>query len=229
MANDQASDLNDRIRKYILNSCRKPGEKIETEHELAAIFKVTRYQVRNVLGGLVQQGILSKSPRRGTVINNFDPAIVSNNLNFAYQISHSNLYEYMEARMVVELAAMPLIIKRITPAKIAEAEEIIMRMIRLRNDPPKADQADRDFHLLLLAACGNQLLASFSAVVSGLFHYVEYRRKYWTPSTITKLAEEHRGIIEAIKLGESNLAVRRMENHLHYRQKIEKITSSPTK
>jgi GntR family transcriptional regulator, transcriptional repressor for pyruvate dehydrogenase complex len=228
MANGQTQDLSDRIRKYILNSCRKPGERIETEHELAALFKVTRYQIRNMLSGLVQQGILSKAPRRGTVINHFDPAIIADNLNFAYQISNSNLYEYMEARMVVELAAMPLIIKRITPVKIAEAEEIIGRMIRLRNDPPRADQADRDFHLLLLGSCGNQLLASFSAVISGLFHYTEYRRQYWSPSTITRLAEEHRRIIEAIKLGDAALAVSRMENHLHYRQKIEKISTAPS-
>jgi GntR family transcriptional repressor for pyruvate dehydrogenase complex len=214
-------DLGDRIRKYILNSGKKPGEKIETEHELAAIFKITRYKVRNVLNGLMQQGILSKAPRRGTFINHFDPAIVASNLNFAYQISNTNLYEYMEARMVVELAAMPLVIKRITPFQISAAEEIIDRMSQLKNDPPKADQADRDFHLLLLSACGNQLLASFSKVVALLFHYVEYRKKYWNPSIIAKLAEEHRGIIEAIKSGDLELTVKRMENHLHYRQKID--------
>jgi GntR family transcriptional repressor for pyruvate dehydrogenase complex len=214
-------DLGDRIRKYILNSGKKPGEKIETEHELAAIFKITRYKVRNVLNGLMQQGILSKAPRRGTFINHFDPAIVASNLNFAYQISNTNLYEYMEARMVVELAAMPLVIKRITPFQISAAEEIIDRMSQLKNDPPKADQADRDFHLLLLSACGNQLLASFSKVVSLLFHYAEYRKKYWSPSIISKLAEEHRGIIEAIKSGDLELTVKRMENHLHYRQKID--------
>lgn len=220
MAADNTPDLGERIRKYILNSSRKPGERIETEHELAALFQVTRYQVRNVLNGLVQQGILSKAPRRGTVINDFDPGIVASNLNFAYQISHANLYEYLEARMVVELAAMPLVVKRITPVKIAEAEEIIDRMVQFRGDPPKADQADRDFHLLLLGSCGNQLLTSFSTVVSLLFHYVEYRKKYWSPSTLAKLAEEHRGILEAIKAGDVELSVKRMENHLHYRQKI---------
>lgn len=220
MAADGTPDLGDHIRKYILNSCKKPGERIETENQMAALFKVTRYQVRKVLNGMVQQGILSKAPRRGTVINDFDPTIVANNLNFAYQISHANLYEYLEARMVVELAAMPLIVKRITPSKIAEAEEIIDRMVQLRNDPPKADQADRDFHLLLLGACGNQLLTSFSTVVSLLFHYVEYRKKYWSPSTLAKLAEEHRGIVESIKSGDVELAVKRMESHLHYRQKI---------
>jgi GntR family transcriptional regulator, transcriptional repressor for pyruvate dehydrogenase complex len=213
--------LGEKIRAHILKTGGKPGGKIDTEEILAKKFKVSRYQIRNVLSSLVQQGIISKAPRRGTFINNFDPLAVTNNLKFSYQISNFNLYEYIEARIVIELATLPLVVKRITPKDIAGLEEAVERMLQCKSLSQKADEADLDFHAIMLHASGNQLLTSFNQVVSLLFHNAEYRKKYWDPDTIERLAGEHGAILEAIKAGDSDLAVSRLKDHLHYSQKIE--------
>jgi len=221
MASSDRQELDLLIRSYILEHARGPGSKIETEMQLAERFNVTRYQVRNVLNGLVQQGVITKTPRRGTVINQLDTHAISDNLKFSYQVTNANLYESIEARIVIELSTIPLVVKRITPAEIFFLEGCVEKMLRNKYEPQIADEADMEFHAAMLKASGNQLLNSFSQIISQLFHKSEYRRKYWNTETIDRLALEHRALLEAIQDGDTELAVARLKSHLNYTNKIE--------
>ncbi len=221
MTSNDRQNLEYRIRTFILDQAKGPGSKIATEEQIAKTFNVTRYRVRNVLNGLVQQGVITKTPRRGTVINQLDTNAISDNLRFNYQVTNANLYESIEARIVIELATIPLVVKRITPAEIFEMEGRVDKMLKNKLEPRIADEADLEFHAAMLKASGNGLLNSFSQVITQLFHQADYRRKYWNTETIERLALEHRSILEAIQEGDTDLAIRRLKDHLHYTQKIE--------
>jgi GntR family transcriptional repressor for pyruvate dehydrogenase complex len=220
-AKQKKTQLEERIRNYILQSTNGPGSRVETEEQLAQRFHVTRYQVRNVLNVLVQQGIITKTPRRGTFINHLDTEALSDAIKFNYQVSNYNLYESIEARIVIELATIPLVVKRITPNQIYELETIIEKMRNNSEFPQIADEADLEFHAAMLEASGNQLLTSFNQIIAQLFHQVDYRQKYWNTETIIRLADEHRQILEAIQDGDVELAVSRLKKHLNYTNRIE--------
>lgn len=213
--------LEEQIRTYILKSTNGPGSRVETEEQLAERFQVSRYQVRNVLNVLVQQGVITKTPRRGTFINHFDSDVISDAIKFNYQVSNFNLYESIEARIVIELASIPLVVKRITPNQIYELEMIVEKMRNNSSLPQVADEADLEFHAAMLRCSGNQLLNSFSQIIAQLFHQVDYRRKYWNTETIIRLADEHRQILEAIQDGDVDLSVSRLKKHLNYTNRIE--------
>jgi len=204
-----------------LESTNGPGSRVETEEQLAARFQVTRYQIRSVLNVLAQQGVITKTPRRGTFINDFDTDIISDAIKFNYQVSNFNLYETIEARIVIELASIPLVVKRITPSQIYELETIVEKMHSNSSLPQVADEADLEFHAAMLRSSGNQLLNSFSQIIAQLFHQVDYRRKYWNTETIIRLADEHRMILEAIQDGDVDLTVSRLKKHLNYTNRIE--------
>ncbi len=213
--------LEEQLRKYILESTNGPGSRVETEEQLAARFQVTRYQIRSVLNVLAQQGVITKTPRRGTFINDFDTDTISDAIKFNYQVSNFNLYETIEARIVIELASIPLVVKRITPSQIYELETIVEKMHNNSSLPQVADEADLEFHAAMLRSSGNQLLNSFSQIIAQLFHQVDYRRKYWNTETIIRLADEHRMILEAIQDGDVDLTVSRLKKHLNYTNRIE--------
>jgi GntR family transcriptional regulator, transcriptional repressor for pyruvate dehydrogenase complex len=217
----ERQSLEEMIRAHILEQAKGPGSKIETEVELAKRFNVSRYQVRNVLSGLVQQGVITKTPRRGTFINKIDAETISNTLKFNYQVSNFNLYESIEARIVIELSTIPLVVKRITPSEIVELEGYIQKMLDHRHEPRIADEADLEFHAAMLRASGNQLLNSFSQIIAQLFHQAEYRRKYWNTETIERLAAEHQSILEALQDGDAEAAIARLKKHLNYTNRIE--------
>jgi GntR family transcriptional regulator, transcriptional repressor for pyruvate dehydrogenase complex len=214
------ADLSDRIRAHILEKGYTPGTRIETEKELAELFNVSRYKIRTILGALVQQGVLTKSPRRGTYVNEFDPVTASKDLWFQYQLGSYNLNEFIEARIVVEQAIVPLVVRRITPAQISGLQEAIDRMIEQKHTPKHADTADQDFHIRLIEASGNELLSSFSSVITLLFHQESYRSKYWNPDTVERLAREHQLILNAVVDGDEELALERHREHLSFRQRI---------
>jgi GntR family galactonate operon transcriptional repressor len=198
-----------------------PGSRIETEERLAKLFKVSRYHVRKVLTGMVQQGIITKAPRRGTIINTLNTEAITNNLMFNYQVTNANLYEAMEARIVIELSTIPLVVRRITPGELFTMDSCINKMLENKDHPQIADAADMEFHATMLKASRNNLLDSFTLIISQLFHKTDYRQKYWTAETIERLAREHRSILEAIQNGNTGQAVERLKQHLHYATRIE--------
>ncbi len=214
------AELSGRIRNHIIEHGYTPGTRIETEEELAELFNVSRYKIRSVLGTLVQQGVLTKSPRRGTYVNEFDPVAASRDLWFQYQLGSYNLNEFIEARIVVEQAIVPLVVRRITPSQISTLQEAIDRMIEKRDTPKLADSADQDFHIRLIQASGNELLSSFSNVITMLFHQEDYRSKYWNPETVERLAHEHQEILNAIIDGDEERALARHRDHLSFQRRI---------
>jgi DNA-binding FadR family transcriptional regulator len=202
------------VRNYLLEKGYKPGDRVEAEISLAKRFFVSRYKIRTALSTLTELGILERTPRRGTIVKSFDADSLSEQIKFQFNLALFNIAEFKEARCVVEHAIMPLVVRRITPQQIAELEDTIQQMIRNADNPKLADKSDRDFHLLLFSACGNNVLQAFSGVISTLFHSEGYRHRYWQPSKIRRLAKEHALILEAVKKGDCALAIRRMEDHL---------------
>lgn len=220
MKESERKETEEKIRAYILANTRGPGSKIEPEISLAKRFHVSRYQVRNVLNGLAQQGVITKTPGRGTVINKIDTNTISNTIGFNYRVSSLNLYESIEARILIEVAAIPLIVKRITPSSIVKLEWYIHEMRENKEHPQEADSADMKFHAGLLKASGNQLLVTFSQIVLQLFMQVDYRQKYWNTETIERLANEHEKILQAIQDGDNERATELMKSHLGYTNRI---------
>ncbi|PKU22708.1 FadR/GntR family transcriptional regulator [Telmatospirillum siberiense] len=210
------SDLLERVKSHFISQGLKPGDKVEGEVSLAERFGVSRHHIRKALTVMVQAGILERATKRGTIIRDFDANTLSEHIRFQFEVAQFDTYEFKEARVVVERAILPLAVRRITPVGIAKVEECIELMLKHQDEPEKADNYDRDFHLQIFRACGNQVLSAFSGVLSTLFRSVEYRRQYWTHERITRIADEHRLILEAIKRGDALAAVAALDAHLGY-------------
>jgi len=60
--------LQEVLRKRILNDVYRPGELIPSEKELQALFGVSRVTVRNAINGLVFEDLLIKKQGKGTIV-----------------------------------------------------------------------------------------------------------------------------------------------------------------
>lgn len=209
-------ELYQRVRAHLIDLGLQPGDKIETELDLAKRFGVSRHHIRQVLSAMVQGGILDRVPKRGTIIRAFDSSSLSDHIRFQFEVANFNVAEFKEARILVERAALPLTVRRITPSEIVQVEETIERMIEFQAQPEKADVYDRDFHVLLFRASGNRVLESFTGVLVTLFQSADYRRKYWTRERIVRIATEHRRILDAIRQADAAAAVAALDAHLGY-------------
>lgn len=213
-----ADDLLEQVKAYFIERGFKPGDRIESEVELATRFGVSRHQMRKVLGAMVQAGVMERTPGRGTVIRSFDTDSLSNHMKLHFEVTQFDISEFREARIIVERAILPLAVRRVTAPHLAKIEKTIAMMRRFKDEPERADAYDRDFHLLIFQACGNDVLKSFSGVLATLFQSADYRRIYWTPEIIARLADEHAAILEAIRQSDVKQAVAALDTHLGYEQ-----------
>lgn len=207
--------LLDKFKKFLIDKGYKTGDKIATEAELAEYFGVSRNKIREATITLSQLGILDKKARRGTILKSLDPESISNDLKFRFSLADFNPADFQEARSVIEKAILPLAIKRITPALLRELEDTVSEMEVNLTVPKKADAADQKFHLILLAACGNQTLQAFGQVIQALFSN-ENRQKYWTEEKISAAYDEHWQLVRAIKDSDIEEAVTIMSRHFKY-------------
>jgi DNA-binding FadR family transcriptional regulator len=207
-------DLFTKLKRHLIDAGLKPGDKIETETELAARFGVSRHHVRQVLAVMVQAEILDRAPRRGAAIRSFDSVTLCGHIRFQFEVAQFDIAEFKEACAVVERPLIPLVVRRITPAQLDRAEGTIEKMLQNVDHPEVADSYDLAFHLSLLEASGNHVLQAFSGVLSTLFKSVDYRRKYWNKERILRIAMEHRALLDAIRSGDAEAAVAALDSHL---------------
>lgn len=211
----ESRELLDELKAHLVARNYRPGDLIETEIQLARQFNVSRARIREATTTLGQLGVLESRTRRGTVVKTFDPVATGEHLGFHFTVGGLNPADSREARTVIELAILPLVVRRITPIQIEQLRETIRRM----ESASRADQvyqADRDFHLILLRACGNQTLQAFSEVILGIFAQQE-RTPDLDPQVRERSVAEHKELARLIEDSDVQGALAVLTQHLKRR------------
>lgn len=148
------------------------GDLIPTEAELMDQFQVGRSSVREAIAALVGHGMLTASPRRGTVVNE---RLRWNTLNrdvlrwlMQDQASKPEILEAIdEARRIFEPASAALVAVRATRIQLIEIETAYVQMEEAARlgDVEAAILADRAFHHAILKATGNPILEAFESAL----------------------------------------------------------------
>jgi DNA-binding GntR family transcriptional regulator len=130
------------VRVQILDGTYKPGDRLN-ESRLAREFNTSRIPVREALSQLQEQGLVMSLERRGM---------------FVIKLSETEVQQINSMRIILEAEAMKLARANLTPAILAELEDLLQKMDAW--DGPLADAAalDRHFHAVIWRAAGNPYL-----------------------------------------------------------------------
>lgn len=210
--------LSDRLTEAILGIIRDaelgPGDAIPSARELAKRFELTTPTIREALRKLEATGAVEFRHGSGTYVG---PTI--NNVVLANPhrppITKDSVLQLIGARLLIE------------PAVAAQAASATQGLERLEAavtnalTPPGGPAFALNFHVELAAASGNpvveELIASLLKV--RVREQQQIRQLY---DNRKRDYEEHRGIFEAVKAGDSAAAERLTREHLdHIRQAIE--------
>ena len=188
-----------KIRNDILNGRYKEHEELK-EIRIGKELGVSRTPVREALRQLELEGLVQIIPNRGAFVT----GIQENDVRDIYAIRA--LLEGLCARWATE---------RITPEQLEAMEEnvYLAEFHSGKGHMEQMAELDNQFHHILYDACNSKILEH------SLIDYHDYvlriRRK--TLSTIersTQSNKEHRGIMEAIKAGNADLAERLADEHM---------------
>ncbi|MGC9530488.1 MAG: FadR/GntR family transcriptional regulator [Candidatus Bipolaricaulaceae bacterium] len=136
------------------------GSKLPSENVLAEQMGVSRPTVREALSALAAVGLIESRPGAGNFVRTPNESIARKALVLLE--NESSCLEIMEARGLLEPPVAALAAQKRTPQQVDRLEAICAELSRLAG-AKQFDayfDADKDFHLLLLRAAHNQLLAT---------------------------------------------------------------------
>ncbi len=198
-------DLFEILHKRIIAGKYPPGEWLRQE-EIASQLGVSQTPVREALDLLVSAGIAERVPFRGVRV---------------LQLTTNEIIDAYALRLLLESAAARAAAHNRTQAQLDSLTSLVEQTKDLMtlNDMSRQRQLNREFHLLLVAAGGNQLLRKTYEMVTNsfpdwmLYEYM-FRHPELLESSLTMEYDEHKAIVAAIASGDAELAAGQTLKHI---------------
>ncbi len=210
----------------ILNGEYKVGERLPPENHLADEFHVSRATIREAFKKLNMLNVVSIRQGDGTFVERVDPGLLFRPLFSTLLFEHTNIRQLYEVRIWIEVFAMTIAVKKMTPEHLRELRKIVLDIDgALRNDDTRLySELDHKLHSYIFAMTDNFALQSIYAMMRDIL------RLYRTRSlkTIMQMRisnKRHHSIIEALENGDDQVAIELMRRHIEvcYDQLIESI------
>jgi DNA-binding FadR family transcriptional regulator len=202
-----AAELGRRIvsRRYPI------GTVLPAEAELLREFAVSRPVLREAVKSLESKGMLEARQRRGTTVLPRDRWHLLD-MNVLGWIAQSGadpdmLISLTEVRMIVEPGACRLAASVANEEALQRIVDAWERMKAGADDPGQFQEADRDFHLAILAAAGNEYLAAIGTAISAALA-VSIQQTNPTIATNRATLPAHKRIIDALRKRDGAKAAR---------------------
>ena len=183
------------IKDYILDGRLDENTRL-TEEFLSQRLGISKSPVREALTRLESERLIQIEPRRGAYLRKFSIKEIG------------ELYDLREALEVYAVGKAEL-----SPALLAGLRESVERSRKHveDNDKRRYIEEDVNFHALLTAASGNELLTE---ILRNIQHQVWlFRRKTYDLSR-SKATETHAAIVQALEKGDKDQAQRLMREHI---------------
>ncbi len=192
------------LRQEILANRLPPGTLLQ-EVGLAESLGVSRGPVREALGRLAAEGLVTVRPRRGAVVTS---------------LSKKEFLEAYQVREALEVLAIRLAVPSMTPEEVERMQGLIDEMAERasEDDVDGFFDANAAFHEGLVDASGNRKLVDMYRQLVGQMG--RYRRQSLVlRGNLQRSIAEHQEILEAVKAGDADLAAHLLSEHIRVPQR----------
>lgn len=206
-----------KIGTAILDGTLASGSTLEGEIESADRMGVSRTAYREALKILAAKGMVESRPKAGSRItartqwNLLDPDILA--WMFTGRPDEKFVRDLFELRGLLEPVAAGLAAERRTPAQLAEMERCLDAMETLGLARPEGQEADRQFHRLILAASGNEAIISLGSSIGAAVQWTTHFKQAAQANPRDPLPE-HKAVYDAIRRGSASDATEAMKHLL---------------
>lgn len=195
----------DHLREEILSSRLAPGDELG-EVALARSLGISRGPLREALGQLAAEGLVTIVPRRGAVVK----SLTRREFIDAYQV-----------REALESLAIKLAVPRLSDADKRQLHRMSADMERAAGagDTDRFFEINRRFHASLVRASGNQKLEEVHGQLVAQMGRL-MKQSVELRGGMQQSAAEHRAILEAVDAGDPLRAARLLEEHIEVPQRM---------
>jgi GntR family transcriptional regulator, transcriptional repressor for pyruvate dehydrogenase complex len=229
----RATDIiENRISGLIINGKIKPREKLPTEKELSEQFDVSIVTIREALRGLEVAGMINKKRGKGggIYVTEIDNESVLKALHNYFIRSNFSSHHLAEVRLMIEPTIVRMVAGHLPQTELKNLEENVAfcerRLAKLNSglrlgDYRSLGEKHLEFHKLIAQATNNPVLVLTMDYI--LDFVADFKKSMFSPDVefSRRLVEDHRGILNALKEGQSEKSEARMLAHLEYLEKYQ--------
>jgi DNA-binding GntR family transcriptional regulator len=193
------------LREEILSSRLEPGAELN-EVALANSLGVSRGPIREALGRLAAEGLVTVTPRRGAIVT---------------KLTKQEFMDAYQVREALESLAIRLAVPRLADEDRAELHRMSSEMRRLAqaDDSSAFFEINRRFHETLVAASGNLRLQAMHEQLLGQMGRL-LRKSAELRGGLGESATAHEAILEAVDAGDAERAAQLMAEHIEVPQRV---------
>ncbi len=198
-------EIYENLHRQIVAGNYTPGDWLRQD-DIASQMGVSMTPVREALDLLVASGLVERVPYRGVRVR---------------EMSTKDIVEAYGLRLILEAMIAKEAAKNITPKQISELERMLadMQNNHTLNEVAHIRRLSREFHSYIADASNNSLLIKLYAVVSNAFpdwllYEAIFRKPELLTSSMNDMQKEHNAIVDALKKGDVEKAVKKSVEHL---------------
>lgn len=195
--------VQEEIRNYIIRQALRPGDPLKPESELARLFGVSRNSVREAVKALESMGVLETRRGSGVYVRDFSFAPLLDNLPYGLMHGHQALSELVALRKALESGLIADAMDAVRPESIEAMRASLKRMKEHAQRGEPFPEDDRQFHRLLFADLGNEMLLQLFDLFWLAFHHAAPPLHGRTPMEAYRA---HSDIFDAVLVGDSQHA-----------------------
>jgi DNA-binding FadR family transcriptional regulator len=190
-----------------------PGRILSGEIEASAKLRVSRTAYREAVRILAAKGLVDSRPKLGTRVSDpgqwhlLDPDVLG--WMFTSNPEAAQVRGLFELRTIIEPAASALAATRRSKAQLQALRDALEQMKQHSLTSEPGQQADRDFHTVLIEASGNRFLASLSSSVAAALLWMPVLQQGKGP-LVRDPIPDHERVYEAIAASDPKAAARAM-------------------
>jgi DNA-binding GntR family transcriptional regulator len=195
----------DYLREEILSNRLEPGTELN-EVALASSLGVSRGPIREALGRLAAEGLVTAAPRRGAIVT---------------KLTKQEFMDAYQVREALESLAIRVAVPRLTDDDKAELHRMSAEMRRLADadDANAFFEINRRFHEKLVRASGNRRLFEMHQQLLGQMGRL-LRKSAELRGGLGESAAAHEAILEAVDAGDAERAGQLMAEHIEVPQRV---------
>jgi GntR family transcriptional regulator, transcriptional repressor for pyruvate dehydrogenase complex len=208
-----AQQIAHQILDHLVSGKVRPGDRLPSERKLAEELHVSRSTIRDALKSLGMLGLIRAKPGGGSYFQDIPSNLLPRSVEWGLLLGERHTLDLLEARSIIEVGVARLAAQRIDKEGVDRLQDVLAKMKAAQNDPKGFVEADLEFHFRLADASRN---SSLCEILSGMRNLLEV----WVRRVVFAAAEKgslrpryrrHVAIFDAVKKGDSDAAVKAME------------------
>jgi len=201
------------IKTMISEGRLNSGDQLPPERDLAQKFVVSRTSVREALRALESLGLVEIRPGEGTFVREVSVESLIEPLAMVMLSQREAIGELFEARRLLEPVIAGLAARRATPEELQEMDRILEEQAKEIATGHTGLPQDAAFHAAIASAAHNQAI---TRLVHGIMDLLAQSREESlnTPGRPMRSHEDHRRILEAIRMRDDKAAEHAMRDHV---------------